>query len=170
MRRELQRSVEVGSLALRGLRPMQRDAPQERRLRSAGSRCPECGVLQLDGRWTWNAPDGLVTRDLECETCPACRAVREHRPGGTLELSREWVWNDEEVLALVRSVERAEREEHPMERLMSLGLGPDGLRVTTTGKHLARRLAGSLGRRLHRHPRIRYGSGREPVEVRWTDR
>jgi hypothetical protein len=170
MRQAQRESTASSSQALRGLPSVQRDASDDGRLRSAGSRCPECGVLQIAGRWTWQAPEGVITRELEAQLCPACSSVRERRPTGTLELPAELVWDVDDVLALVRSVERAEREAHPMERLMSVELSPDGLRVTTTGKHLVRRLAGSLGRRLHRRPQMRFGVGQEPVEVRWLAR
>lgn len=70
---------------------------------------------------------------------------------------------------MLRNAERAEGEEHPLERLMDLVDEPDGsLVVTTTGLHLARAIANKLERRFHRHARIHYPGEQERVQVDWA--
>ena len=59
---------------------------------------------------------------------------------------------------LIRGVEEVEREEHPLERIMAIEEAGDTLVVTTTGHHIARRIASRLRQRLHRKPKVHYGT------------
>ena len=47
----------------------------------------------------------------------------------------------EQVVSLARHCEAAERDEHPLERIMGVEGSDDGLVITTTGTHIARRIA-----------------------------
>jgi hypothetical protein len=72
-----------------------------------------------------------------------------------------------EILRLIRNVERAEKVEHPLERLMAVEESDGRLVVMTTGVHLARQLAHALARQLHRRPRLRYARQESLVHVDW---
>lgn len=117
--------------------------------------CPQCGVTYQAGRWTWQH---LAHKDkAEEETCPACRRIAERVPAGQVTMSGSFVKpHSEEICHIVRHAEELEKPEHPLERLMSISDTADGLLVTTTGMHLAKRLAHALdeafkGGELHTH-------------------
>lgn len=45
---------------------------------------------------------------------------------------------------MVRNIEKAEKSEHPLERVMNIKEENEHTLITTTGFHMARRLAGAL--------------------------
>ncbi|NOT29747.1 MAG: ATPase [Planctomycetes bacterium] len=127
--------------------------------------CGDCGVVQHRGKWNWGAPP-LV--QLSKGRCPACQRVRERYPAGTLRLPAHFLAHRQEVLQLIRNVEATEKLEHPLERLMAVEDSDGCLVVTTTGVHLARRIAHKLAKRFHAKPRIRYADDEELVHVDWA--
>jgi hypothetical protein len=72
-----------------------------------------------------------------------------------------------EVLQIIRNVERAEKAEHPLERLMDVEESGGRLVVTTTGIHIARQIAHKLARRFHQKARIRYARQEDLIHVDW---
>lgn len=142
------------------------------RARKAGGAlvCAECGVVQHRGRWSWGKPP-LV--ELTEGRCPACERVRQHYPAGILSVPADRFTDAKDrkdVLALIRNVEKAERPEHPLERLMAIEDSNGRLVVSTTGVHLARQLAHSLAKHFHAKPSIRYADGEGLVHVNWVPR
>ncbi len=126
--------------------------------------CRDCGVVQHAGRWTWNAPpQARVQKGL----CPACRRIRDEYPAGTIQLDRAFLRHKKEILGLIRRVERAEKAEHPLERVMGTVESGGRLVVTTTGIHIARQIAHKLARRFHKRARIRYAEDESLVHVDW---
>lgn len=126
--------------------------------------CPDCQLVLHEGRWRWGAPP---IDKIESARCPACTRIREHDARGTLRLDPAFTPFREEVLGMLKNVEEVEKEEHPLERLMDVKDTPDGMLVTTTGVHLARRVAHKLGQRFHKKPRLRYEDGEQRVIVDW---
>lgn len=152
-----------------------KDRPRGVNTRSAGTRksakstgvvkCTDCGLAEHRGRWTRRAPAlALVTPGC----CPACQRIRDRYPAGTLRVPLALLENGHSLRQRIHNVEAAERREHPLERLMSLDESDGDLVVTTTGVHLARRLAHELSRQLHARPRLRYADGEKLVHVQWT--
>ena len=116
------------------------------------------------GRWrAEEQPEGVVTG-----LCPACTRIREHDPAGTLRLDEAFLDDRDEIVRMARNVERAETAEHPLERLMGVEPQAQGLVITTTGVHLARRIAHALERRFHRAARYRYSDGDRTLFVDWA--
>jgi hypothetical protein len=126
--------------------------------------CTGCKLVNERGRWRWGAPP---VAELHSVLCPACKRIRERDPHGTLRLPPSFSAHAEEIRGMLKNLEEAERAEHPLERLMEVKDGPEGLLVTTTGVHLARRIASSLARRFHEKPRMRFEDGKERVLVDW---
>ncbi len=125
--------------------------------------CPGCGAVWHKGRWTWDpCPTGAGEH-----TCPACQRIAEKQPVGRLRLEGDFGARMPEILRLVRHLEEAERTEHPLERLMSLDQERWGLSITTTGVHLARRIAQALRRTWHEHVEIHYSEQEDLVRVIW---
>ncbi|MEZ6018631.1 MAG: hypothetical protein R3F17_00595 [Planctomycetota bacterium] len=68
-----------------------------------------------------------------------------------------------EIRRMIQNAEDVEREEHPPS---DDGVSEaDGLRITTTGVHLARRIANALERRLHRQGHFQYADGEQDLMV-----
>lgn len=132
--------------------------------RSGAFVCADCGVVQHAGKWYWGAPPLAQPRSGRC---PACQRIRARDPAGTIRLAPAFLARAEEVLDLARNVERAEKAEHPLERLMEVEQSDGHLVITTTGIHIARQIAHKLARRFHRRARIRYEEAGGVVHVEW---
>jgi hypothetical protein len=127
--------------------------------------CDHCGVVGHGGRWYWGAPP---LGEVRGGSCPACERIRDRAPAGSLRLSAAMRERRDEVVRVVRSLEAAERLEHPLERLIAVTDRRGQLWVSTTGIHLARRIASQLARRFHAKPRIRFDRDHE-VRIDWAD-
>jgi hypothetical protein len=125
--------------------------------------CVTCGLVQRTGRWT----RGEAPAEAERVSCPACERARERRPAAVLALPAEFLDAGVELDALIRNAEQAECAEHPLERLIEVERSEDGCTVTTTGVHVARRIANALERRFHRQARFRWKAGDPSLEVDW---
>ncbi len=129
-----------------------------------GATCQGCGSTVQEGRWTWSVPaKGAVSA-----TCPACRRLQDDYPAGYLILEGEFfVENRVEIMNLVRNVAKAEKNEHPMERVMTIRKDGKTTLITTTGVHIARRLGDSLKRSYQGDLQINYKSGEKRIQVNW---
>jgi hypothetical protein len=117
------------------------------------------------GRWRWKEewPSGIHQ-----ETCPACCRVLDRYPAGFVSLEGPMVReNRREVLDIIRSEQRRETLEHPLNRIMSIEERPAGLMVTTTDVHLPR-LIGEAMRRSHKGTlRVTYDRHYYSIRVEW---
>ena len=128
--------------------------------------CSECGLVLHGGRWTRGAPP---TTDVGSRLCPACERVRDRYPAGTISVPSTFLAARDEVLGMIRNTEKAESEEHPLERVMDVeDAAGGGLLVTTTGVHVARAIAAKLERRFHSQARFHYSDGDRTVSVDWA--
>ena len=108
---------------------------------SEPARCAACGAVYRDGRWRWTQ-DGGPMKEVRC---PACQRIRDNFPAGFVSVSGEFfAQHRDEILALVRHCEEAEKGSHPLERIMKVADDAGGTLVTTTGIHLARRIGDAL--------------------------
>ena len=129
-----------------------------------GTHCPQCGLIVREGRWTrdrWPS-DGPE------RTCPACARIRDRYPAGVIELTGDLGGLATELGNLIRNVEKAEGQEHPLERLIELEVSEERLYATTTGVHLARRVGSALKRQLKDRVVIRYGEEENLVRIEGT--
>lgn len=129
------------------------------------TRCPDCGAVFHRGRWTWGAaPEGA-----HAEACPACRRIRERLPAGFVSLKGEFLSaHRDEVLARVRSCEEAEKRDHPLQRIMATEPDGEGLMVTTTDAHLARRIGDALHDAWKGELEVHYNKEENLVRVSWN--
>ena len=129
------------------------------------TRCRECGVLYREGRWVW-APRGGPSYKVRC---PACQRIRDSRAAGYVRLSGEYFeGHRKEILRRVRRCEQTEMSEHPLERIIAITPAPDGELVTTTGVHLARRIAHALKHAYKGELESRYSKGDKVLRVQWS--
>ena len=102
------------------------------------TRCPGCGAVYLKGRWSWgDAPEGAHE-----QPCPACQRIHDRFPAGYVTLGGEFfLEHRDEILHLVKHCEEKEKAAHPVQRIMASEERDEGVLVTTTDVHLARRIA-----------------------------
>lgn len=103
--------------------------------------CDTCGASYQAGRWTWTTP----SLDAVQARCPACRRIHDKQPAGYVTLDGDFVLsNKDEIENLVRNLEQREKAEHPLQRVMSIGMEGDKMQIETTDVHLARGIGDAL--------------------------
>jgi hypothetical protein len=135
-----------------------------RKLRGA-TRCTDCGALFYRGRWTWRA----TPRQAAAGLCPACRRIRERLPAGFVRLRGPFVREHrQELMNRVLHCEQSERREHPLQRVMAVEPDGEGVLVTTTDPHLARRIGEALHGAYKGELRYRYSKEDWLLRVSWS--
>lgn len=125
-----------------------------------------CGLYLHRGTWHAGHPP-LV--ELHEGTCPACARARGGKGVSALRIPTRLLDRLDEIVHLIQNCERRERAEHPLERLIGIQRDQGGLSVTTTGPHLARRIAHGLARQFHERPRLRPAAGRDELRIDWNE-
>jgi NMD protein affecting ribosome stability and mRNA decay len=126
--------------------------------------CTECGAVFHRGRWTWSA----APENAHTGLCPACRRIREHLPAGFVKLNGEFFdGHRDEVLKRVQHCEASEKRAHPLQRIMAVEADGDGLLVTTTDAHLARRIGDSLHDAYKGELEYHYNKDENLLRVSW---
>ena len=129
------------------------------------ARCPSCKATYLGGRWTWKAAPGDATEHV----CPACQRIADRMPAGYVTLRGEFTpAHRSEVLALVRAREEHARGEHPLQRIIGIEDGREGLLVTTTDVHLAREIAHALHEAFKGELDVAFSKGDQVLRATWT--
>ena len=127
--------------------------------------CPECGAVFSDGRWTW-LPHA---QPVHTELCPACHRVHDHFPAGYVKVSGEFsAEHRDEVTQLVRNLEKKEKTQHPLQRIMDIVDEPDGMLVTTTDVHLAHGIGEALKHAYKGTLDSHYNPEEKLLRVSWT--
>ena len=126
--------------------------------------CEGCGVVYHRGRWQWGgAPHGAAHG-----RCPACRRTADALPAGIVRLHGEVVLaRKDQIIGLARNEEKAEKIEHPLNRIMAIAPVEDGIEIFTTDIHLPRRLGEAVKRAFHGHLDIHFDEAGYFVRVNW---
>jgi NMD protein affecting ribosome stability and mRNA decay len=104
--------------------------------------CPECGAVFHRGRWRWAERPAAAHETL----CPACQRMRDQVPASFLTLRGEFLTaHGDEIMHLIHHVERREKAEHPLKRIMAIEQQDGEWLITLTDHHLAR----GIGEALH---------------------
>ena len=128
--------------------------------------CTACQALYVNGRWTWQDASSLSSPAET--TCPACRRITDRYPAGYIKIQGSFYKeHQQDLMNLVRNVEREEKNGRPMERLMSIDKAKDHISITTTGVHLARRIGEALARSYKGELSIRYADDEHSVRINW---
>jgi len=105
------------------------------------SHCPDCRAVFRDGRWAW----GPVAPHSQAERCPACHRIHDELPAGFVTVEGPFLASHrDEIVSRVRNCEADAKASHPLQRIMAIAPEGDGLQVTTTDPHLARRIGDAL--------------------------
>lgn len=100
--------------------------------------------------------------------CPACRRTTENFPAGYVELGGAFFEiRKDEILNLVRNVEKTEKSAHPLERIIAISPNNHMTLVTTTGIHVARRIGEAIKRAYQGDYSIQYADGEKRIRVSW---
>ncbi len=126
--------------------------------------CKDCGAIYHRGHWQWSAAPAGAKQAL----CPACHRIRDNLPAGTLTLEGAFVGEHRaEVVGIARNVEKREKAEHPLHRIMAIADDGQRVVVTTTDVHLPQRIGEALKDAHQGELAIRYGSDEYSVQVDW---
>jgi hypothetical protein len=134
---------------------------------SEPSVCRQCKVVYHKGRWTWGQPPSGSHEVL----CPACERIRDDAASGVLLITGGFVASHrQEVLGLARNEEARVKAEHPLARIMKIEdqtEAPQGVVITTTDPHLARRIGEKLHRAHHGTFICRYEENEDLLRANW---
>ncbi len=132
----------------------------------SNTRCPKCNLLFHDG--VWKRGTAVNGQDLQWKLCPACLQVRDGQVGGIVQFSGAFAdAHRQELLNRIRNVEKQTREERPLERIMSLREGRDGITVSATTEHLVARIGKSIQRDFGGELDLRYAPEDKFAFVHW---
>lgn len=127
--------------------------------------CPQCGAVFHKGRWQWLQ----VPADAHQETCPACHRIQDDYPAGFVTLQGDFFHaHRDEIMHLVRNMEKREQAEHPLQRIMGVEemKGNDTL-VSTTDPHLARGIGEALHHAYQGELEFHYNPEENLLRVSW---
>ena len=129
------------------------------------TRCPDCGAVFQSGRWIWGAAPAAA----HAARCPACHRMHDRFPGGFVTLKGVFLQQHrDEILHLMRNHEAKEKAEHPLQRIMAIVDGADGVMVTTTDARLARDLAQALHKAYKGELEFHYNKEDNLLRATWT--
>jgi hypothetical protein len=121
----------------------------------SNTQCPKCNLLFQDG--VWKRGTMAKGQDLQWKLCPACLQIRDGHVGGIVQFSGVFADSHrQELLNRIRNVEKQTQEERPLERIMSLKEGRDGITVSATTEHLIARIGKSVQRDFGGELDLRY--------------
>jgi NMD protein affecting ribosome stability and mRNA decay len=136
------------------------DPYQHQKKLHEGVVCPQCSAVYHQGSWRWMAR----AEDAAEELCPACRRITDNFPAGIVTL-RE---HKEEMIHLARHQEEAEKNEHPLNRIISIEEDAHGVVINTTDIHLPRRIGEAVHRAFHGEIEDSFEKDGYFVRVNWT--
>lgn len=127
--------------------------------------CPGCGAVFHEGRWQWkSAPAGAHQ-----EMCSACHRIHDHYPAGYLTLQGVFFLSHrDEIMNVVHNVEKRERAEHPLKRIMGVEEKGGITLVTTTDIHLVRSMGEALHHAYKGELKYHYNPEENLLRVNWT--
>jgi NMD protein affecting ribosome stability and mRNA decay len=129
------------------------------------TRCPQCGATFRKGRWSWSAAAG----DSHAALCPACRRINDKFPAGYVTLRGEYLGEHaDQVISIAKRCERTEHAEHPLQRIMAIETTPEGVSITTTDAHLARRIAEQIHDACKGSLALHYSNKENLLRATWS--
>jgi len=127
--------------------------------------CTKCEAFFMNGRWNW----GEAPENANKTICPACKRIKDKYHAGEIILQGDFLKKHyDEILNLIKNQEKAEKAEHPMERIMSIDESEKEIVVKTTGVHLAKRIGSAIAKAYKGDLDIQYGDGEKTIRIVWT--
>ena len=127
--------------------------------------CPQCGAVYQGGRWCWAKRPSAALQI----TCQACHRINDRYPAGVVNLAGPRLAAlKTQILQLARHQEEAEGKEHPLNRIMGVQEGTEGLVINTTDIHLPRRIGEAVQRAYKGELKVHFDESGYFVRVDWT--
>jgi NMD protein affecting ribosome stability and mRNA decay len=127
--------------------------------------CTKCNAVFSDGRWSWKK----VTKHINQTICPACRRIEDNYPAGFINVKGSFFKEHREnVLGLIHNIEKQEKSDRPLERIMKIKEEKNQTLVTTTGIHVARRIGEALSRSFKGDLSFQYSEAEKIIRVNWS--
>ncbi len=127
--------------------------------------CPECSLVYQQGKWTWI--DGHVF-NANKQLCPACSRIHDNYPGGYVSIKGPFFLNHRnEIINLIHNVEQESKQAHPLERIIKIIEEEDGVLVTITDLHLARRIGEAIHNAYQGSLEFDYPDDEKLIRVKW---
>ena len=146
------------------LKKKRQDAYQANQKLPEPTICKKCGACYEHGHWSWKE---LPENALEV-ICPACRRIKDKYPAGFIEIKGKFFnTHRTEILNLINNVEKKEKGERPLERIMAVTDQRIHTLITTTGIHLARRIGEALSHSYHGDYSFIYSDAEKCIRVYW---
>jgi hypothetical protein len=146
------------------LREREHDPYKSREKPAAGTWCPDCGLVFHKGRWA----RARKPKEPKEQTCPACQRIRDGYPAGYVHITGSFFdARRDDLEGLIQNVERLERGEHPLNRVMAVEREGDETIVTTTDARLARAIGDALHRAHEGDLDYDYVEGSDLLHVHW---
>ena len=127
--------------------------------------CPTCHAFFNEGRWTWQK----APKDAVEQVCPACQRIHDRFPAGYITIKGEFFKeHKDEIIALLHSREKHEKENRPLQRIMGMDAKRDGsFEITTTDSHIARTLAEAIHSAYKGDLKLRYSRDENLLRATW---
>jgi hypothetical protein len=133
---------------------------------ASNTRCPQCHLQFQDGMWKRATSGG--EGDLPSKLCPACVQIRNGQVGGIVEFTGSFAGvHRQELLNRIRNVEKMTQEERPLERIIQVKEGKEGIVVSATTEHLVARIGKSIQRDFGGVLNLRYAPEDKFAYAHW---
>jgi hypothetical protein len=136
--------------------------------------CQSCHAIYHNKQWylseTWaerlKQAKGITVANT---TCPACRKMKDHLPGGVVTLEGEFLKRHQsEILQLIKNEERRAMGINPLERIIELKASNGSVEVTTTTEKLAQRIGKVVHRAYSGALRFKWSEDVKLTRVYWS--
>ncbi len=113
--------------------------------------CTQCATVYDDKRSALVSREETLrkaeSKDFISVLCPACMRIKDDFPGGYVTIKGDFLReHKDELLGLVRNKEDIARSNNPLERVMAIKEGAQGIEITTTTEKFAQ----MLGKEIHK--------------------
>ncbi|HEX9190862.1 MAG TPA: BCAM0308 family protein [Candidatus Deferrimicrobiaceae bacterium] len=133
--------------------------------------CPECHAISRKKRWYVDEAEyGVLARSgAPLRRCPACRKIADGFPSGVVTLRGRFLrTHREEILTVARNEERRARRVNPLERIMGLSEGADGVEILTTDVKLAQRIGREIRKAFRGIVGYKWSEDANLLRVTWA--
>ena len=133
--------------------------------------CPSCHAVCRKKRWYLDEKEyaSLAAAGAAARPCPACRKIADGFPAGVVTLRGAYLrLHRDDILRLVRNEESRSRGINPLERIMEIREGVDGMEILTTDEKLAQRIGRELRKACRGTVGYRWSEDTKLLRVRWS--
>ncbi len=129
--------------------------------------CARCGLVYRHGRW--QADSAPSPGSSQTNNCPACRREIERYPAGLVYLRGDYLAkHHQEIMNIARNQASSAAAARPLQRIMWIEEGKDGVEIATTNGHLALRIGRAIESACKGELISKHAAGDQLVRVYWS--